>query len=270
MLRAPGAEPAMRPAPATLPKRRPHAESTESPRSVEGRSRGALANAASVVQFLAVALLIAGVGFFAGGFLRFVQQVETYDMIASAEPQSADAIVVLTGGPNRLEASGALLEAQRARHLLVSGVNLRTTEPQIRNLLGVDDTLFSCCVELGFEARDTRGNAREGASWFARLSDEDSGPLAGNTDQRVILVTSNYHMQRSLHEFRRLMPDVELVPHAVRGLDMRSENWWREAGNWRLLMAEYAKFLLASARDYPAIAAVLNGFLSGGDRTQAD
>ena len=267
MLRA-TEEASVRPAPATLPKPLPRAEApTVSASSRPApRSCGALATLASVVQFLAVALLIAGVGFFAGGFLRFVQQVETYDTLATTEPGPADAIVVLTGGPNRLETSGALLEAQRARHLLVSGVNLRTTEPQIRNLLGVEDDLFTCCVELGFEARDTRGNAREGASWFARLSDEESGPLAGGTDQRVILVTSNYHMQRSLHEFRRLMPEVELVPHAVRGLDMQSDDWWREAGNWRLLMGEYAKFLLASARDYPTIATVLNGFLSGGER----
>ena len=216
---------------------------------------------ASAAQFLAVALLIAGLGFFGGGFLRFVEQVEAYDVAASTAPPPADAIIVLTGGPNRLERGGDLLEARTASHLLVSGVNLRTTEPQVRRLLDVSDALFSCCVELGFEARDTRGNAREGAGWFSRLVDEDSGPLGGGTSYRVIVVTSNYHMQRSLHEFRRLMPDVELVPYAVRGLDTRVEGWWREPGNWRLLLAEYGKLIVAAARDYPRISSTIAGIV---------
>lgn len=232
---------------------------------MSGKKRGALSAVASVLQFLIVAALIGGLGFVAGGFLRFVEQVEAYDIASSESLETADAIVVLTGGPMRLEASGDLLKSQRARHLLVSGVNLRTTEPQVRSLLDVNDDLFSCCVELGFEARDTRGNAREGASWFARLTDEESGPIGGQGSYRLILVTSNYHMQRSLHEFRRLLPQVELVPHAVRGLDMSSPTWWREAGNWRLLLGEYGKLLLARSRDYPAISTVLDRVLAKRD-----
>ena len=226
-----------------------------------------MARLLTVVQFAVAAALVATAGFLGGGFLRFVEQVEAYGEGATTVTAGpADAIVVLTGGPNRLEASGDLLESRRARHLLVSGVNLRTTEPQVRQLLNVSDELFDCCVELGFEARDTRGNAREGASWFQTLTDEDAGPIGTQGSHRMIVVTSNYHMQRSLHEFRRLLPEVELVPHAVRGLDMRSDRWWREAGNWRLLLAEYGKLLLATARDYPIVARMADLFIARRER----
>ena len=232
----------------------------DEPRAPLGRrvGRGAL----TLLNALVVIVVIGGLGFAGGGFLRYFDEVESFVPPPLTEVARADGIVALTGGPQRLEAAGRLLQAGRADQLLVSGVNLRATEPQLRRLLGVDDATFACCVELGFEARDTIGNARETSTWFGRLTDEATGVLGSGDASRLIVVTSNYHMRRALHEIGRALPGVALEPYPVHGLDLSDGEWWRKAGNWRLLIGEYGKLVLARARDYPAIARILGSVLA--------
>ncbi len=47
------------------------------------------------------------------------------------------------------------------------------------------------------------------------------------------LVTANYHMPRSLLEFARAMPDIEIVPHPVFPEISRGPHWWAAAGEFR-------------------------------------
>ena len=53
------------------------------------------------------------------------------------------------------------------------------------------------------------------------------------------------HMPRSLFEFRRVMPQVEIIAHAVRSENYRQDDWWRWPGSASLLVSEYNKFLIA-------------------------
>ena len=216
--------------------------------------------AARLLEVLVLVVVIGGVGFLAGGFLRYLDRVEGFVPAPVASVPLADGIVVLTGGPDRLASAGDLLEAGRAPRLLVSGVNEATTPSDVATLLGINDALLDCCVTLGFEALDTRGNAREAAGWLVAnpLSDtsapdtapSDASPsdTVSDPEPHLIVVTSNYHMQRALYELRHAVPGVELVPYAVTGIDLEREGWWREASNWRVLTSEYAKTLLAMSR----------------------
>ena len=241
----------------------------EHPASRTGRSepqrppmRRVVRGAIGTIYALALLVVIGGLGFFAGSFLHFFNEVESFSTPPVSEVASADGIVVLTGGPQRLEAAGRLLEAGRADHLLVSGVNLRTTEPQIKRLLSIDDAAFSCCVELGFEARDTIGNAREAAAWFRRLTDDATGEVGRSDAPRLIVVTSNYHMRRALLELSRALPDVRLDAYAVKGIDLDREGWWREPAVLRLAFGEFAKLVFARSRDYPVAGRVLGSLLA--------
>ena len=65
----------------------------------------------------------------------------------------------------------------------------------MRRLLGLDKQLFNCCVDLGYEALDTVGNADETRTW-----------ARSNGYTRLIVVTSRYHMPRSLAELALAMP----------------------------------------------------------------
>ena len=111
---------------------------------------------------------------------------------------------MLTGGPLRLKEGLALLTEGRAGKMLVSGVNRGVELPELLRVAGTAPLSVACCVELGYAADNTAGNADETRAWMAK---------EGFSSLR--LVTANYHMPRSLLEFRRAMPAARIVPHPV-------------------------------------------------------
>ena len=158
----------------------------------------------------------------------------------AADPGQAQGVVALTGGSNRrLQAAMTLLQEGRGRRLLISGVNRRATREQIRkDARAVAGSLYDCCVDLGFEAIDTVGNARETAQW-ARARGYD----------RLILVTADYHMPRALLELRGAMPRVQLTAYPVATEDVDARVWWKSPQSLRLMMVEYSKYLVILTRE---------------------
>lgn len=180
--------------------------------------------------FTVTAALVGGLGVFA---LK----------VATGRPQAdatADGIVVLTGGPARISEGLKLLSTRKAKRLLITGVNMSTSREALRNQLGAEKALFDCCVDLGREAVNTEGNAAEAAAW-----------LRDQAFNSVILVTSNYHMPRSLVEFRRYLPDATVIAYPVAAGSPISESattMLTDTAAFRLLCVEYAKYLVALAR----------------------
>jgi uncharacterized SAM-binding protein YcdF (DUF218 family) len=148
-----------------------------------------------------------------------------------------DAIVVLTGGSQRLEAGLTLLADGRGNKLFVSGVHAGIDTEQLLQAANLPADSATCCIALGHAATDTAGNAQETAAWMQ---------AQGYTSLR--LVTSNYHMLRSLFEFRRAMPAIEIVPHPVAPESVEPAKWWRRTDAARLMIGEYDKYLLARLR----------------------
>ncbi|MGI9421732.1 MAG: YdcF family protein [Hyphomicrobiaceae bacterium] len=178
------------------------------------------------VAGLAIASLVLGFLFFA----EFATRQGT------AEVETADAIVVLTGGSRRLREAGRLLQAGKARHLLISGVNRQTSPAKVRELAAINHDKFDCCVTLGYFAKNTRGNAVEARNW-----------LRGHSFTSLIVVTSSYHMPRSLTELALAMPKVRLIPHPVKPDIFLAKPWWMHGENARILAQEYLKFLPSAA-----------------------
>lgn len=167
----------------------------------------------------------------AAGFLYFA------DEVARARPPgnpAADAIVALTGGAGRIEDAVSLLERRSASRLLISGVNERTSPTALAGHSPRLAGFMSCCVDIGYEALDTRGNALEAAKW-ARKRGYDS----------LIVVTSAYHMPRSLAEMARVLPDVRLIPYPVTPEGQDLAGWPTDGSVFKLLVAEYLKFIVA-------------------------
>ena len=171
---------------------------------------------------------------FLAGFIVFAGSI-SHDAPRSVE--HADGIVVLTGGPFRLAAAARLLAAGLGSRLLISGVNHMTTRDDLFRSSGLTHAQFDCCVDIGYSAHDTSGNAEEAKEWV------DAHRFA-----RLIVVTSSYHMPRSLTELRRALPQVALIPYPVVPRTFRAERWWLHAGSIRLLFTEYLKFLPSAAR----------------------
>jgi len=155
----------------------------------------------------------------------------------AAPARATDAIVVLTGGSRRVHQGLELLAQRRAKKLFISGVYRGV---DVRELLSVSQQSpadLDCCIALGYEADSTRGNARETADW---MREQGLGSLR--------LVTAAYHMPRSLLEFRRAMPEIEIVPHPVFPKHVKQRDWWRWPGSASLIIGEYNKYLVALAR----------------------
>jgi uncharacterized SAM-binding protein YcdF (DUF218 family) len=168
------------------------------------------------------------------GFLLFAVAV-TRDDVGGWD--KADGIVVLTGGDLRVEAGAKLMNDGRAKRLLLSGVNRKVTRDEMQRLLGLDARTFNCCVDLGYEALDTVGNADETPTWAKT-----------NGYTKLIIVTSRYHMPRSLAELALVMPHVTLIPYPVTPRRFPETAWWLHTSTMRVLVSEYLKFLPAVAR----------------------
>jgi uncharacterized SAM-binding protein YcdF (DUF218 family) len=220
-------------------------------------------------MFLIILISLAAWGV---GLLAFASRV--VNSTPPPDPPQADAIVALTGASTiRLEAAEALLEEGLGQRLLISGVNREATRKQVRSTLiagsqaagaqvigdqgtGAPVTgppatgapvngdqaavgrAFDCCVDLGFRAENTLGNARETAPWVAR-----------HHYHTLIVVTADYHMPRALLELHAAMPGVALYPFPVATEAVDARRWWASPDDARRMVLEYCKYIVILIRN---------------------
>ncbi|MCF8474663.1 MAG: YdcF family protein [Emcibacter sp.] len=163
-----------------------------------------------------------------GGLLYFIYGLS---QIEPPTDEKTDGIVVLTGGQNRLQEAGRLLENGFGKKLFISGVNAEVTQAELYAALGSPKELVQCCIESGIMAQNTAGNAEEIFLWVKK-----------SNISSIRVVTSLEHMPRALVELRRFMPKIKTVAHPV--------------GQWRpenitiiSLMREYSKYLVTILRN---------------------
>ncbi|HYB08539.1 MAG TPA: YdcF family protein [Alphaproteobacteria bacterium] len=148
-----------------------------------------------------------------------------------------DAIVVLTGGSERLDAGLTLLSLGKARKLFVSGVYRGVDVEELLRTAHTAPANLECCIVLGYAADSTMGNAIETAKW-----------MDAEHYRSLRIVTAAYHMPRSMLEFRRAMPQIRLIPNPVFPERVKSD-WWLWPGSAYLVLGEYHKYLAALARE---------------------
>ncbi|MFS2014449.1 YdcF family protein [Azospirillum sp. CT11-132] len=199
------------------------------------RQRGSGVMARAIGHLLTGALVLA-VAWLAGLFWYAADVPRSPPTGADAQRRT-DAIVVLTGGSNRLVTGLELLAAGRAKKLFVSGVYDGVEVQELLKLSRHSPTEMECCITLGYSADSTIGNAYETADWM-----RDQG------FRSLRLVTANYHMRRSMLELAMAMPDVELVPHPVVAPTVHLDDWWMWPGTANLLVNEYNKLLVVGLR----------------------
>jgi uncharacterized SAM-binding protein YcdF (DUF218 family) len=184
----------------------------------------------SVFKASAVILVIAALVWI-GGLVWFAESISA---LGGTSTEKTDAIVVLTGGVGRLDAGLQLLDDGRASQLFVSGVARGVDVAVLLRIARRQPDEFACCIAVGYQADNTAGNAQETASWMKKKDFKS-----------FILVTAAYHMPRSLVEFRRMMPDLMILPHPVFPPRFKHEKWWQWPGTAELLASEFSKYLFA-------------------------
>ena len=180
-------------------------------------------------------VLIIGIICFSG-FLIFNKVVFYYaekskDMLlTNANDNDTIGIVALTGGRNRIETAVKLLNNGVGERMLISGVKPGTKVQTITSRENVELSTDKT-VDLGYQATDTVGNAKEVKTW---------ANLYGM--QKIYVVTSFYHIPRSRLELERELPNKDLSFIAA-NTPFISQKW----KNWRstyFMAKEYIKFLI--------------------------
>jgi uncharacterized SAM-binding protein YcdF (DUF218 family) len=184
---------------------------------------------------IALLALAAAATVFVGGFFAFGAKI-------AAErpnlPQKAEGMVALTGGSERIADAIRLLAEGHARRLLITGVAPVASAIEIARNVEGSFRILDCCVDLGYAARNTEGNALEAEEW-AR---------ANGLDRSLIIVTAAYHMPRAMVEMRYRMPNSKLFAYPVVPERLRGKKWWNDRVLFRLVATEYVKYISARAR----------------------
>lgn len=189
-----------------------------------------------LVRSLVLLVLLLALGWVGGlGWYGFTMPMKVADRLTRT-----DAIVVLTGGSDRLSEGIRLLATGYGNWLFVSGVNRKVSKTELMRVAGVTTPHLSNYIVIGQVAVNTRGNADETAAW-----------LRSRKFRSIRLVTANYHMRRSLFEFRRALPQTKIVPHPVFPRPVNPGPWWARGRSLSIVAGEFNKYLAAVSRLAP-------------------
>ena len=171
-----------------------------------------------------------------GGLIWFASLVNQAPQDTSTITQ---ALIVLTGGTERVAAAVDLLKQGKAEKLLISGVNKKVDWVLLAQTVDELPNDLADKIVLGHVACNTRQNALESKDWLER-----------NRFQSVRLVTASYHMPRSMSEFKNVMPDMKIISHPIFPQTVKHNEWWKWPGTFALIVSEYMKFLFVSIKHY--------------------
>jgi len=184
---------------------------------------------------------------FAGWAVGFFYYIDSIDKslaeVQAHDPEinkKTDAIVVLTGGSERLSHGFYLLKQGMADRLFISGVNKDVKLVELLAISGYskdEQQALGGRIELGYSAADTIQNAQEIGAWVKK-----------NNIRSIRLVTSNYHIRRAYAEIHNEIPNVEIINHVVIPLNIRIDRWWEFSSTRSLLISQYNKYLLSMVR----------------------
>lgn len=146
-----------------------------------------------------------------------------------------NAIVILTGGSERVSSGLELLSSGKAKKMLISGAGAGVDLETLLIFSGpLPDNIHRLMEDISIEhaAQNTKGNAHETSRWMAQ-----------HHFTSLRLVTAHYHTPRSVLEFSKAMPGVRLVSHPVFPENVVLHQWWKSSGSKKLLVSEYNKYL---------------------------
>ena len=166
--------------------------------------------------------------FWAIGWLWFATSIAGAKPYKQITTENIDAIVVLTGGNGRVQTGLDILAQQQPKKLFISGVNKDATKEDIlKSANNISSNI--CCITLGYKSTDTISNATEVKDWVTQ-----------NNINSFYLVTSSYHMPRSVMEFKNVLPNTQITQHPVFSPDVIP---WQKRF-WILTFSEYNKTII--------------------------
>ncbi len=160
----------------------------------------------------------------------FVTFPKNYYLKDGYKSSSGVGIVVFTGGKGRIEKGIELLKNGYGEKLFVSSVFSKTDIKSKLKMNDNEDLLYECCISFDRNAKNTIENVLEVELWLEKNKEIN----------KLILVSSYYHLPRALIIIKKRLPDFEImVVPAIKDLDFSS------AFNFhiKLIFFEYFKVL---------------------------
>ena len=157
--------------------------------------------------------------------------------------EKADAIIVLTGGTERVEHGIVMLAEQVAPVLFISGVGEDATEAEILDAHAtqeIREKIYETGGEIVLDhiSRSTVSNADQSAMFIQKRG-----------IKTIRLVTADYHMKRALLEFRLSNPDLTILADPVFPKRFKRHAWWAHDNTRRLLFSEFYKYYIVLLRE---------------------
>ena len=175
-----------------------------------------------------------------GGWLCLSLEKD-YPVVLAEDTPKADAIVLLGGGvggntnypyadlgpsADRAWHAARLWKARKAPIIIPSNIGAELADIKLLMDLGVPRD----AVVLENRAVNTEENAKFVADLLAVKNAKNS---------KILLVTSAYHMRRSLYMFRKYAPELKCIPAAT---DYGVLPWMNEPFKWRSLLPNIGAF----------------------------
>ncbi len=153
------------------------------------------------------------------GLLDFYRDTQHFPCVKN----QVNGIVILTGGRDRIQTGMGLFNALCAKRILISGVDKAVNLSVIKGkqLKGYD-RIYQF-TDIGYGAVNTFSNALESAVW-----------VRSHQFQTIGLVTSRFHMPRSLWLFKKTMPEKKFFPIVVEADDSSLFHLLREYHKYHL------------------------------------
>ena len=145
-------------------------------------------------------------------------------------------LVVLTGGTNRIKQTLNLFIEQSSKNynLLISGAGKGFNKKIVSSLLPETDLYknkLHCCIYIENKSKDTMSNALETYRWITK-----------NNFKSITLITSDYHMQRALIEFKKILINIKIIPFVLKN---NNQSLTKKIKNY---FFEYLKFTITRLR----------------------
>ena len=140
-------------------------------------------------------------------------------------------VIVLTGGKMRIEKGMEIMQKGYAEKMFISGVFMPSEIQMKFKIEKTKKDLLECCISFGEEAKNTIENAAEADQWL-RKNPEIT---------KVILITSYYHLPRSILIFEKKLrsnPEIYAVP-AVEKVNLLEQPLF----HLKLVSSEYFKVI---------------------------
>ena len=165
--------------------------------------------------------------FFAWVLLLYHISKDNYSQKKGLSSTKSSLIVVLTGGKGRIEKGMELLKEGKGKFLLISGV-FQKEKVKNKYLFKDNKNLKECCIFFEEKAKNTFQNASEVSNWLKEKRVEIDS---------IQLITSYYHIPRSLIIFKKFFPDKLLITVPVSQFSFSKELFF----HIKLIFSEYFK-----------------------------